>query len=120
MKKLSFVLLLLAGPALAQEATLNTPVARPSESKIAAKLIQIEQAKVVVSLSVRDASSSEIRYYDVAIPDAATPTATVAGFVVAIDTVRATETGGALRKLQFRVLGYLFDTGYLPGVTLVP
>lgn len=123
MKKLLLSLLILfAVSASAQEATLNSPVARPSATKITIKEINIRQTQVVVSISTQTAAGEETKYSNLVIPDSspATSTATVVGFITAFDTVRATETGSALRRFQFRVLGYLFDTGYLPGVTLVP
>ena len=124
MKKSVFlaVLLSVTGLASAQEATLNSPVARPSEAKLTVKRLDLTATQAVISISVQDASNNEIRYFNVVVPDPspATSTATVPGLVTAIDTVRATETGGVLRRLNFRILGYLFDTGYLQGVTLVP
>lgn len=119
---LSIILLSFAGLASAQEATLNSPVSRPAEAKLTVKRLDLTATQAVISISVQDSTNSEIRYFNVVVPDPApaTATATVNGLVVAIDTVRATETGGVLRRLNFRILGYLFDTGYLPGVTLVP
>jgi len=107
---------------IAQDASLNTPVARASETKLAVKEINIRQVQVVVSLSRQTAASEEISYYNVVIPDPApaTATATVSGYITAIGTARSGETGSALRRFQFRCLGYLLDTGYLPGTTLVP
>jgi hypothetical protein len=121
MKNILFgFLLLLATTGLAQEATLNIPVTRPSEAKLGVKEVNIRQTQVVVSLSVQASTNDEIRYYNVAIPDITFPSATVVGFITAIGTTRPTETGTALRRFQFRVLGYLSDNGYLSGVTLVP
>lgn len=122
MKKLLSLILFAAVSASAQDASLNTPVARPSETKLAVKEINIRQTQVVMSLSRQTAASEEISYYNVEIPNAApaTATATVVGFVTALGTARSGETGTALRRFQFRCLGYLLDTGYLPGVTLVP
>ena len=124
MKKLQIIVAFLAfaGLASAQEATLSAPVARASESKLTVKRLDLTATQAIISLSVQDTGNNEIRYFNVVVPDPApaTAAATVAGLVTAIDTVRATETGGALRKLQFRLLGYLFDQGYLPGVTLQP
>lgn len=123
MKRLLLSLLLLtAVSASAQEATLNSPVARTSESKLTVKRLDLTASQAVISLSVQDSGSNEIRYYNVVVPDPApaTASASIVGLVTAIDTVRATETGGVLRRLNFRILGYLLDQGYLPGVTLVP
>jgi len=64
-------------------------------------------------LSLRDSDRGSDR-------DDLLASASISGLVTAIDTVRATETGGVLRRLNFRILGYLFDQGYLPGVTLAP
>lgn len=113
------VLLSFAGLASAQEVTLNTPVARPAESKLTVKRLDLTATQAVI---MQDSGSNEIRYFNVAVPDPspATSTATITGLVTAIDTARATETGSVLRRLNFRILGYLFDNGYLPGVTLVP
>ena len=122
MKKLIIAAFLLSSTAFAQDASLNTPVTRPSETKLAVKEINIRPSQVVVSLNVQTAVGEDVRYYNVEIPDSspATQTATVVGFVTAIGTSRSGETGSALRRFQFRCLGYLFDTGYLPGVTLQP
>lgn len=119
---LSILLLSFAGLASAQEASLNSPVARPAEAKLTVKRLDLTASQAVISISVQDSSNNEIRYYNLVVPDPSpsTATATVSGLVTAIDTVRATETGGVLRRLNFRILGYLFDTGYLPGVTLAP
>ena len=116
------LLLLTAVSASAQEATLNAPVARPSESKLTVKRLDLTANQAVISLSVQSSASEEIRYYNLVVPDPspATASATVSGLVTAIDTARPTETGGVLRRLNFRILGYLFDQGYLPAATLNP
>ena len=119
---LSLLLLSLAGLASAQEATLSAPVARPSEAKLTVKRLDLTAVQAVISISVQSSVGDEIRYYNLVVPDPspATASASISGLVTAIDTVRATETGGVLRRLNFRILGYLFDQGYLPGVTLAP
>lgn len=116
------ILLMTAVSASAQEATLNSPVARPSEAKLTVKRLDLTATQAIISISVQTAASEEVRYYNLVVPDPApsTQSATVVGLVTAIDTVRATETGGVLRRLNFRILGYLLDQGYLPGVTLAP
>ncbi len=122
MKKLLTVLLLFTAPAFAQDAALNTPVTRPNETKIVVDEINVRVNQVVVSLIVQTASGDSVRKYNVTVPSSSpeTPTATVLGFITALGTPRANETGSAFRRFQFRCLGYLFDTGYLPNVTLVP
>ena len=123
MKKLfSILVLLLATSVMAQDASLNTPVARGSETKLNVKEINIRPTQAVISLNVQTAVGEDVRYYNVVVPDSApaTSTATITGFVTALGTARSGETGSALRRFQFRCLGYLLDTGYLPGTTLVP
>lgn len=120
MNKLLLALLLSTSVLHAQEATLNTPVVRPSEAKYTVTSIFVSAAEARVVVAVKDAANAEIRSVTFEIPSEAQPSATVAGIFTALDTVRATETGGVLRRTNFRLLGYLADTGYLTGVTLVP
>jgi hypothetical protein len=122
MKRLFLILILSAVSASAQDAAFNTPVVRPSETKLAVKEINITPTQVVVSLNVQTSGGDDVRYYNVSVPNSApaTQSATVVGFITALGTARSGETGSALRRFQFRCLGYLFDTGYLPGVTLQP
>lgn len=123
MKKTLAVLALvsLAGTfALAQEATLGTPVARAAEAKSTVRDFSASATSVTIEVSIQDASNNEIRVQSFSIPDAAHPSATVVGFLTAIGTIRATETGGVMRKANFRILGFLFDNGFLPGSTLAP
>ena len=122
MKKLILGLVLAASGAFAQEATLPAPVARPSEAKLVTQRIDITATQAVISIDVKGSGNEQIRYYNVVVPDSApaTSTATITGFITALGTARSGETGSALRRFNFRCLGYLFDTGYLPGVTLAP
>lgn len=124
MKKLLCLLILsLAGLASAQDATLASPVSQPAEAKLTLARFDCDFAvnQCIISLDVRDSSKAlKIRYYNLLVPDAGHPTATFAGILAAAGTSRATETGGAERRANFRILGYLFDQGYLPSVTLVP
>lgn len=122
MRKLITILFLsFAGLASAQEATLSAPVAQPAETKLVIQRIDITAAQIVVSIDVKGPGNEQIRYFNVAVPDAAHPSASVTGLVTAIDTARPSETGGVLRRLNFRVLGYLADQGLLPAaVVLVP
>jgi hypothetical protein len=121
---LALLLVLPAASVGAQDATLTAPVARASEAKYKIKTFNVVAAVgqnvVQVELSVQDASNNEIRSFFVAIPDSAHPSATFAGLVTAMMTIRATETGIDPRKMSFRILGYLFDNGYLPAATLTP
>jgi len=122
MKKLLLSLLLLAGSVSAQQATLNSPVTRPAEDHY--KLNRFDCNFVtnvcVVSLDVKDISdSTTIRYFNLVVPDPAHAGATFPGILSAAGTTRATETGGAERRANFRIVGYLFDQGYLTGVLSV-
>ena len=105
--------LVLATVALAQEATLQTPVPRPSEAKYRVHEVAINAGGVIVTLQVRDSSESPIRNVEVIDSDAS-------AFLTAMDTVRPTETGGVLRRMNFRILGRLADASLISGVTLVP
>lgn len=114
-KLLSLALLLFAASASAQqpEATLQTPVARSSEAKYRVQEFSVNASQALVTIEVRDSTENIIRTFAVVDPDAA-------AFITALDTVRATETGGALRRVNFRILGRLLDAALITGVTLVP
>src|SRR5687767_14325934 len=123
LKKL-FVLILLAAPVSAQQATLSTPVARNSEHNLRVESIYMTRdagGRWEMVVSVRDSGGVEIRRDSYTGPDAAHPGATVAACNTAVVwTVRSGETGTNARKTDFRALGFLADQGYLPAVTLVP
>lgn len=102
------------------EATLNSPVSRASEAKYVVRTLGISQTQASIEVSVQDSSNNEIRVQAFTCPDAAHPSATVAALFTALDTVRATESGGILARANFRILGFLFDNGYFPAATLVP
>lgn len=121
MRKLPLLFLLLLAPSVwAQEAALTVPVTREAEAKYTMKRISIEASEAYFFVSVRDSSGVEIREQVFRVPDAPYPSATIAGIFTALDTARASETGGVLRRANFRLLGFLLDNGYLPPVTLVP
>jgi hypothetical protein len=109
--------------ALAQQATLSTPVTRASEDNLRVETYFATRdsgGRWEVQVSVRDSSGNEIRRVNHSGPDAAHSGATALAFVTAQMTIRASETGGNARKMDFRILGFLLDNGYLSGVTLVP
>lgn len=115
------VLLGLVAPIVAaQEATLNTPVARTAEAKYIMKRLDISADQAIFEVWVRDSNNENIRQVNFVVPDVSHPGADIPGVFTAIATPRATETGGVLRRANFRLLGFLFDNGYLPGVSLVP
>lgn len=121
MRKLILLILLsLASVVVAQELTLNSPVPRPAEAKLVMSKLEITATQVLAEIKVRGSADEEIRYFNLVIPDPDHPSATVAGFFTAMQTIRATETGGVMRRTNFRILGYLSDSGYLPGATLAP
>lgn len=113
MKKLILSLLLLGSVVTAQEATLQTPVLRSAESKYRVHEVSINAGGVVVTIQVRDSAETPIRQFDVIDTN-------TAAFLTALDTVRPSETGGVLRRMNFRILGRLVDAGAITGVTLVP
>ncbi len=106
----------------AQEITLTSPVVRNSGTKYTITLfvVSTSPATANIEIALKDSGNVEINRVLNVIPDPAHAGATVAGLVTAMMTVRATETGSDVRKMQFRVLGYLKDQGYLPAGTLVP
>lgn len=123
MKKLLVFLILFAASASAQEITLTTPVAPPSEAKYTIqgfKIVRSPTPYAVIDVDVKSSANVVLRSFRVELPDSAHPTATVLALVTATITVRATETGNDARKLDFRISGFLLDQGYLPAVTVVP
>lgn len=104
------------------EATLNSPVPRTSEAKYALRVVVLDFANNAghIEALVQDATNAEIRRVSYHVPDAAFPSATWPGLLSALGTARSGETGGAERRGNFRILGFLSDNGYLSGVTLVP
>lgn len=114
---------LLATSTFAQEATLNSPVARGNETKhvIVEHHVWAEpvpHAKFIIS--VRTAANEETRSYSVDIPDASFPAATINAMYTALDTVRSGETGSVARRAQFRLHGFLVDTGVIAAATATP
>lgn len=119
----SLLIALGGGVALAQQATLNTPVTRAAEDNLRAETLYISRdlgGRWEVQVSVRDNSGNEIRRVVYNGPDAAHPTATALAIATAYTTARSGETGALPRRLDFRLLGFLVDQGYISGVTLVP
>jgi len=106
----------------AQEVTLTAPVTRNSGTKYAITLFVVSTSPATANIEValKDSGNAEISRVMNVIPDPSHAGATVAGLVTAMMTVRATETGTDVRKMQFRVLGYLNDQGYFPAGTLAP
>ena len=119
MRKLIPLILVGFGSMLfAQDATLTSPVTQ-TKLKIRSFVVVNPSAgtpSANIELSGQDAGNNEIVSISRTVPGCGT--ATVAGLVTAMITVRATETGSDTRKLQFRVIGYLSDQGCLPASTL--
>jgi hypothetical protein len=129
------ILLSISLPALAQEATITSPPTPIVATKYLVKDIRINRdtLSAVVTLQMAAASGQVLRdNYEIVIesftdanpdPEIVDMQRTVTdlqAFWTAMETVRATETGSFLRKRQFRVLGYLADSGRLTGVSLAP
>ena len=117
MKKLALILLCLAVlPLAAQQATLS--VAEPG---VTATRVKVVASSVVgapcncatVTISYQASDGTEKRTATYANLNAGT-------FIVALTTVRATETGPLAQKINFRILGFLVDQNELTGVVLVP
>lgn len=88
-------------------------------TKLRVRDFACSQSQVLVNVYLNDAILGDLHSVSFTIPDSAHPAATVVGFLTALGTQRAGETGGALRIANFRILGYLFDNGYMTG-TLTP
>ena len=119
-----FAVVLLGNVALlAQQATLNTPVARNAEDNLRAETLYISRdngGRWEVQVSVRDSGGNEIRRQVYSGPDAQHTGATALAIATAYTTARSGETGGTARRLDFRLLGFLADHAYISAVTLVP
>jgi hypothetical protein len=123
MRKALFVLIaLVALPVFAQQATLNTPATRAAEHHVVIVDFSVKRdcACAYIVVEYQDASNNATHQQMVNVPDPNIPALTLQGLVGAMDVTRATETGVATRKMQFRILGYLADNGALTGVTLAP
>jgi len=129
MRKLIPLFLLLvgllgAGVLYAQQANLNTPVVRASEDNLQVMSYFATAdggGRWEAVVAVRDSGGTEIRRESYSGPDSAHPTATAAAFNTALVSIRATETGNDVRKVRFRITGFLKDQGYIvSGSTLAP
>lgn len=108
---------------MSSQATLNSPVPRPSEDNLRAETLHITRdagGRWQIDVSVRDSVGSEIRRQSFSGPDELHPGATALAIATAYTTARSGETGTLPRRLDFRLLGFLSDQGYITGVTLVP
>ena len=112
MKRFLFLIVLLAGATgiLAQQATINAPVADSAYKVVEYTILK---QKVIVELRVTDAGDNSKRVLTVVDND-------TQAFLQAFDTAVAGEAGGIIRKREARVLQRLLDAGLLPGVTIVP
>lgn len=121
MRKLPLLLLFLALPAAAQEIQVTTP-ATQAKLKVDSFLVFRNPATAKIGFVYQDAGNNDVSNFgEVTIPSAACGSATVAGLISAMMTVRATETGTDVRKMNFRVGGYVKDNDCgLPAGTLVP
>jgi hypothetical protein len=126
MKKLLLLLVLLAAPSFAQQGTLSTPETVTATKVIVAE-IHIGRTAAQVDVHFLTAGDAQKRSTTVVIQQA-----DLASFVLAVDTARMpggglNETGGVLRRRQYRVLGWIVDnsrlvdeSGQVIAVTLVP
>jgi len=121
-KLLAFLFIIAAVGVWAQEAPLSTPITRSSETKVKIRVFTVTNLQGLpatgsIQLSVQDAANIETRATGVDLPGTSPCNGTVPGLNTAMITVRAGETGNDSRKIQYRILGYLFDQGCLPGFT---
>lgn len=117
------ILVALSGPyAVAQQATLPVPVTRAAEDNLGVASVYKTRdggGRWEIYVSVRDSVGNEIRRQSFTGPDASHAGATILALQTAERTARSGETGGVGRTSDFRLLGFLFDNGYISG-TLVP
>lgn len=93
-------------PADAQQFNLTTPeTVSATNAQVQQLVLTRTVALVTVEFQAADTTVKRTKEYSTS------NAAELASFVTAIETVRATETGGVGRKLNFRILGWLFDNG---------
>jgi len=122
MVKRAFLFVILLGAAIvgAQQANLNTPIQPPSEARYEVNSLFVNANGAVIVVDVKSSGGVTLRSFNLDVPDAAHPSATVAGIFTALDSAVPGETGGVLRRANARLLNYAIDNGYLTGVTLAP
>lgn len=137
---LLLLLMVLNVAAFAQQGNLDTPVTRSSIARVRISNFNCTRSPVQCVIDVFYTDSSDVEIPAESLPTTLRPSFTVpslagapctqstaylgaAGSGVladAMNTARASETGTAQRRQQFRVLGYLSDRGCLSGITLAP
>jgi hypothetical protein len=125
MKRLTAVLFIFfaAATASAQQANVTTPDQSNVETKVVATIVDMSRDCICafVEVSFQNASGTDLRRARFQIPaDPNSPGTELQTFAGALINARTGETGANTRKLNFRALGYLSDSGRLTGVTLVP
>jgi hypothetical protein len=126
MKRALLIIGFLALPAGAQEATINSPIARSSIAKYKIDLFYFQRGTTSLLIDVvsQDSSNVDISTTRFSVPSVAgspcTSATSISGLAGAMNTTRSGETGSNQRIQQFRQLGYLSDQGCLGTVTLVP
>ena len=112
-----------ASPSFGQQATINAPLAPPADAKIIVARIEIVRApaRAIIEVSYQDAANNETKRLNFWVPaDQTNPGTELQDFIGALINPRTGETGANGRRLNFRALGYLADSGRITGVTLVP
>ena len=136
MKRFSLIftfILVLALPALAQKATLDTPNTGATivDYEVAGWDTSISSRRVIVKLYQLNAAGNVlpqikkvvVESFTAPDPETGDVSRTWTAFIAfqqISENARAGETGSVERRINYRVLGYLFDNGLLPNVTLVP
>ncbi len=116
------ILLFVAAPLVAQQATLTTPETL-SATKIVVASLSLDQntANITVNYQASDSTTKRSLSY------ATVSQAELVSFLTALGSARASETGAVLRRMNFRVIGWMADNSKLLdasgaplSVTLVP
>ena len=122
---LALILCFVALPLCAQVATLSTPEAQPTGTKLVVTAVAIDaingQAKISLVLQAVDGTTIRSADYTTF------SQAEYVSFMTALGSARASETGTVPRRLQYRVLGWMSDNskftnaaGQVVTVTVAP
>lgn len=117
------ITLLLASTLSAQEATITAPEqitkARIVVLNVTEDFIDCQCARI--TLGYRTAAGVLLPEHNRVIEvGGAANLAQANAYLTARGTARANETGSAMRRTQFRILGFLADQGIISGVTVAP
>lgn len=100
-------------------ATINSPTTKPVVDRLRVGELRISRNTMTATVVVERINSDDTSdgSYD---SFTFSTLADISDLMVAIGTPRAGETGAVNRRFNFRVLGFLVDSGRLSGVTINP